>query len=508
MSARGSMILLVGQVITAVISTLTIIWMARVLGSTAYGEYTIALLPVSIALLFQDFGVNMSLTRFCALLRHEDRIGELRTVVMTGLVFSIITSLVISLGMYALAAPISEGFLKRPELTSLIQTAALAVFGGGSLTTIQAILVGYEMMKLRSFTQILWSIMRTIFTLALLLIGSGAYGAVLANTVSLLAVGLFVVTLNFFVIKFESEGLGFSWSMLRGFLSYGLPMSASSLLGGTLTQIYSSVMVILVSTDLVGNFSAASNFGVPISFLTIPITTTLFPLFSKFDRNDIKIAVVTRQAARYTAMLTLPLVMVIIALAQPLSHLIYGGSYPHVAEFLSLYILTFAFEGMGGLSLSNAISGVGESKVILISTAFTFITGLAMVFILGPLYGMMGILATMVIAPRAGWAYQIIWARKKMGLNMDWLSTVKIYMSAVLACVATVLLVRGLNLYEAKALVAGGLIYFTLYVISLPLSGALRNSDVVTLSGLADEMGFFGQLANLFLSFLLRFTRE
>jgi O-antigen/teichoic acid export membrane protein len=50
---------MVGQVVATLISAVTIIWMACFLGSTAYGEYTIALFPVSIAMLFQDLGMNL-----------------------------------------------------------------------------------------------------------------------------------------------------------------------------------------------------------------------------------------------------------------------------------------------------------------------------------------------------------------------------------------------------------------------------------------------------------------
>ena len=95
-SAHGSLVLLIGQIITAAISTITVIWMARILGPTSYGQYTIALLPISIALLFQDLGMNTALTRFCALYRYERRTQDLRTVVVTGLLFSVATSIIIS----------------------------------------------------------------------------------------------------------------------------------------------------------------------------------------------------------------------------------------------------------------------------------------------------------------------------------------------------------------------------------------------------------------------------
>ena len=501
--------LLIGQIITAIISTFTVIWMARFLGPTAYGQYTIALLPTSIALLFQDLGMNASLMRFCSLYRHEGRNKELKTVVVTGLLFSIITSIIISTALYLFAGPIASNFLKRPEVTPLVQASALAVLGGGGLlTTIQAILVGYEMMGPRSFTQIFWSIIRTTFTLALLLIGLGTFGAVLAYTASQVVAGLVGVLLVFIIIKFEAGKTSLSWEMLKKFLNYGIPVSAGSLIGGILTQLFNSLMVIYVSTELIGNYGAATNFGTIVSFLTVPISTTLFPLFSKFKKNDPELKSIFRIAVKYTAMITLPVVLVMIALSGPLTQVIYGIDYPYVALYLNLYILNFAWEGIGGLSLNNAINGVGESRVGLRAGIITLITGTILVLILGPIYGIVGILVTSIICNRAGWLYQITWAKRNMNLTVDWRSTTKIYLVAAIAFLATYTIINILNLTNWTALILGGLTYLIIYLPLLPLSGALKKIDLSRLDVMTGGLGPIGLLGHTILSLLGRLTRN
>ncbi len=418
--------LLIGQIITAIISTLTIIWMARILGPTEYGQYTIALLPVSIALLFQDLGMNTALVRFSALYRHEGQLNKLKSVVITGLVFSVATSILLSGAMYAFAGPIASGFLKRPDMTPLVQAAALSVLGGGGLlSTIQVILVGYELMGFRSLSQIIWSVTRTVFTVGFLLIGMGAFGAVLANTVSQLVVGLLGVFLIFIIIKFEGNGIGLSFTTLKELLNYGLPVFMGAFLGAVLGQIYNSIMVIYVATDLIGNYGAATNFAVLVSFITMPLATTLFPLFSKFKKDDQQLKSVYQIAVKYTTMLTLPVVLVLIVLSSSLSNILYGAEYPFVAQYLSLFILTYVWEGLGGISLNNLIFGIGESKVMFRSDLCSFIIGATLVIVLGPTFGMIGILVTMLISPRAGWLYQTIWAKKNLNLNVDLNSTLR-----------------------------------------------------------------------------------
>jgi len=502
-SARGSLVLIIGQVITTIISALTIIWIARVIGSTNYGLYTIALVPVGIAMLIQDFGMNAAMMRFCAMYRHEGRNNELKSVVMTGLVFSVVTSLVISGVLYFFSSIISSVFLQRPEVDLLVKAAALSVLGnGGLLTTVQAIMIGYEMMGLRSVTQIIYSVVRAVVGVALILVGLGTFGVVVSYTIALMISGLVATFLLFLFVRFGHNDGGISWGTLKTLLRFGLPMSASTLLGGILSQLYSSLMVIYVATDLIGNYGAAVNFGVLVQFFTVPISTSLFPLFSKFKRNDPQLKTIYRLSVKFTTIVTVPIVFVIIVLSSPLSRLIFGTGYPYTALYLSLYILTFAFEGLGGLSLSNVISGIGEVGVTLRTTILVFIVGSVLAFVLIPRYQIVGLLLVMIIAPRAGWVYTTIWAKRNIGLTVDWGSTSRIYATALIAFAISYLAVDLPQLHGWVALVIGGSMYLLVYIAGLPISRALTRKDLEQLETIANTMGPLAGVLKSILSLL------
>ena len=315
-TARGSLVLIAGQLITGIISTVTIIWLARVLGPKNYGDYTLALLPVSIALLFQDLGMNQSLMRFSAMYRYEKR-GELKTVVWTGLIFSIVTALIISGILYFYAGYIASSLLFRPELEPLVKVASLAVLGNGGLqTTLGAIFIGYELMGLKSLLLIIFSILRGLFGVSLIFIGLGTYGALASYSAALLLSGLigFLLFLKFINFKKETRGT-FSLEMLKTLLKYGFPISINAIIGGLLFQLYNYLLALYVTTDLIGNYGAALNFGVIITFFTVPIQSSLLPLFSKFKRDDPLLKTVFKLSIKYTAMITLPIALLLIALA-------------------------------------------------------------------------------------------------------------------------------------------------------------------------------------------------
>jgi O-antigen/teichoic acid export membrane protein len=509
-TAHSSVVLMIGQVIAAIISAATLIWIANTLGALAYGQYTVALIPVSIALLFQDLGMNMALTRYSALYRHEEHPEKLKTVVMTGLIFSIISALIISALMFTFAGTIASVLLRHPEVEPLVRAASLAVLGsGGLVSTIQAIFVGYEIMNIRSLMQVIWTVLRTAFSLVLILSGFGAFGAVLANSSSQIVAGLIGVLLLFIFIKFEPGSKEiFNLDVLKMLIRYGLPLTMSTLIGGISAQIYNYIMILYVSLNIIGNYGAASNFAVIISFITVPISTALFPLYSKFKRDDPQIKDIFQMSVKYTTMVTLPITLAIVVLSNPVSSILYRiEDYPYVPLFLSIFILNFAWEGLGGNSLWNLISGVGESGIILRSSIITFFTGLVLVVILVPRYGMIGLLVTIVLDSRGGWIYQIVWAKRKLNITVDWNSTARIYLVGFIASIATYLVITSLQLQSWLALIFGGMTFVTTYAVGLPLCGALKPNDFIQLETIVGALGPLSPFARLILSLLRRLSR-
>jgi O-antigen/teichoic acid export membrane protein len=85
--------------------------------------------------------------------------------------------------------------------------------------------------------------------------------------------------------KFEHNGADRSGALqvLKPMLSFGIPLAIAMMLGGLLTQFYSFVMASFVDNAMIGNYRVATNFGVLLTFFTFPITTVLFPAFSKID---------------------------------------------------------------------------------------------------------------------------------------------------------------------------------------------------------------------------------
>ena len=111
-------------------------------------------------------------------------------------------------------------------------------------------------------------------------------------------------------------------------LKYGLPLSIGAILAGFLTQFYSTIMFIFVTDNsLIGNYSVATNFVVLITFFATPVTTMLFPAFSKLDaKKDREVLKnVFQYSVKYAALIVVPVTAMVMALAQPAISTIFEG---------------------------------------------------------------------------------------------------------------------------------------------------------------------------------------
>ena len=72
---------------------------------------------------------------------------------------------------------------------------------------------------------------------------------------------------------------------------------------------------------MMGNYYAASYFSVLLTFVSIPISTALFPVFSKLkpEKEPDLVKTVFASSVKYTAVLLVPATMMLITLATPLS---------------------------------------------------------------------------------------------------------------------------------------------------------------------------------------------
>ena len=510
-SARGSFILLLGQVVSTVVAAIGSILVARFLGSTSYGQVTVAMIPVSIAALFGDWGVSSALIKFIAQYRFEQKTEELKAFVQTGLLLKAAGGVFLSLIIFFLSGFLAVNVFHQPRLKLLIEIASANLFAQSLISTSQSIFIGFERMEFHSLTVIIASILKSLLAPILVLLGYGAFGAVLGKTVPIVVTGILGITIVAFAFLKDGSSSRSTLGHLQAskiLLSYGYPLFLSKILTGGLSQFYNFLIAIYVDVSMIGNYKAATNFSVLITFLTMPIASVLFPLFSKLDVEEgSTLRLVFQSSVKYWALISVPAIAGMITLSGQLIRIIYGSSYQFAPFFLKLYLVLFLYEGLGSLCSVNMLKGQGRTKVIFLKNLLNICIGLPLSLILIPQFGIVGLLLTL-IAPKPGDAFTLWWIKKNFGFTINWFASAKIYLSASIAYLVATCLLAVLHSSDWLDLLLGGGVFVLTYALLVSLTGVLDRDDIQNLRNIMSVLGPLEPLFNLVLTLVERLMRK
>ena len=509
-SATGVFHLFWGVVVSAAVSAVGVIVLARVLSPQNYGLYTIALIAPSLLGIFRDWGMNLAVIKYTAQYSAEKRSARVRSILLAGLVFEVILGLALSLLSLLLSGFIATDVFKRP-ITVLIQTASFTILAGGFATAAQAAFTGWEEMKPNSISLVFQALFRAILAPALVLLGFGVSGAVVGYTVGLLLGGLLGVFLMMEMYRDFAQRGGFAerlkiWESMKFMFRYALPLSVSNLFNSFLTQFYNFLMAIYASNFLIGNYAVASQFSVLISLLASPIGTMLFPAFSKLkyeeDRETLKI--VYQGSIKYSSILIIPPTFATIALANPVVSALFGKEYSSAPLFLALLVVSYVLTAFGLLTTLNLISGQGETRVFFWIALITMVTGTVLAVLLIPTFGIIGLIVTTIFDSVPGLVLSLYWIWKHYEASVDWISSIRILATSAVSGAVTYFAVSFLSLSSWPKLIVGLVIFMASFLASAIALRPIGKPDIDALRLMTGGLGPFSRIINKLLNLLER----
>jgi O-antigen/teichoic acid export membrane protein len=498
--------LLWGLVISTVISSVATIFVARLLGSDLYGLYGIVLIAPNLIGVFRDWGINSAMVRCIAQFRSEDRISEVRSIIVSGIFFEIVFGIALSVVSFGLSGYLASDVFHRPEITSLIQIASISILAGGLINAATAAFTGVEKMELNSVMIIFQSVIKTVIMISLVILGLGTSGAVLGYTIAMLIAGLIGMALVWIQFRNLSKLSNVKIEIqayIKSMLTYGMPLSLSAIISGFLGQYYAFLLPIFYINDniAIGNYGIASTFVVLIGFFATPITTMLFPAFSKLNPQKDKQALlkVFQFSIKYASLLVVPVAALVMCLAEPAVSTLFGESYSTAPLFLTLLALSYTFPALGTLSVGNFISSQGKTKFLLYLTLIQAAVGFPLAYILIMQFGVLGLIVTNLVTGIPTIIISLSWIRKHYGLTVDWLSSAKILSSSFLSAGLTYLLVLELGFSSLIRLIIGIIFFVFVFLAIVLITQTINKSDVENIRGMVHGLGLIGKIVSRFL---------
>jgi len=513
-SATGSFQLFMGVAASTIIMAIGSITLGILMTQEEYGLYTIALIPSYMAILFADWGVSAAIIKYAASLRAENKEERTYEIVTAGIIFEIATGVTLSVILLSLSRFIASTVFQKPDSSPLIAIASITILAGTLITASQSSFIGFEKMELNSLTTIFQAIVKSVASPVLVFLGYSTLGAVLGYTVSFLATAIISLAILYFTIirklKEKDPTKTGILKTLTEMLHYGFPLSISTIIGGFRVQFYAFMMAIYCTEAMVGNYQIAVQFATILTFLTTPISTVLFPAFSKINsRNEQELLqTVFASSIKYTAIILIPATTAIMILSKPMIGTVFGEKWTYAPFFLTLYVISNLFVIFGHIILSSLLAGLGETKTQMKLSLITLTFGIPLALLLIPSAGIVGLILTSITSGIPSMFLGLYWIWKSHKAKPDFKSSVKILMASAVAAATTYLTLNFIAFADWVELACELATFIATYLVTAPLIGAINTSDIKNLKTMFSGLRIISKLLNIPLNVMEKLAKS
>ncbi len=492
----GGITLFMGNVAASLISAITTILVARLLGPENYGLFSLSLVVPGILQLFPTLGLNVAATRYVAFLSSQGQQERARLLVSRATFLVSICGIFLSVAGFLVAGSASSYLLHRDSLVPYLRILSVSIIGQAVIQMGTSVAVGRYAMGAAVATNILQSFFKLVAAPLLLVAGFGLEGAVTGYAASFIVAAAFIVV----VLAYSRDFVPFSLLKkplddTREMFRYALPAFLGSLLVGALTFFLPVILASIASNAAIGYFQAAYNVLVPLTLLSSAVAMTLLPVTAAVDGAGGDLAAVLRGTLRYYGYLSIPMLLLLMSEANQLMYLLYGSSFNQGAGYLVLLCLANTPMLFGLNVMPSFFNGAGKPRITLM------IVGLAAAtfFFLAPLLsefghmGVEGLILALFLSNSLSAAAGMYFARAQINTDLD-------YYSALSALAASLLAFGAASLvphlpWATLVFVLKFLVFCGVYLISAPLLGAVSVSDLDRLMGSVEDYPVLGTVA-------------
>ncbi|MGI0100943.1 MAG: oligosaccharide flippase family protein [Candidatus Micrarchaeaceae archaeon] len=414
--AEGGIFFTTSSIIRSALSLVLLVVLARLLQPSSYGLYSIVVALALIMGMNTDFGVGNALRKK---LPESGSGGRTIDIINNSYFASLSIGLCIFIiGM--VAAPYVALYLyHNASLTLPIRIGFAAVVFSALMTANAAVLLGLRKGKIAGLGYIAYALSSLIASVVLVLLGYGVTGA-LFGLLAGYVVG-FALSLALVLKHVEYRITRPSWITLKELYGFSTPVLASNMANTGIRDLGVVLLGIFATAAIVGNYGAAFKLGSLGDVILVAFMQALVPAYSyAMSKKGLsnKVESIYNRSVHYTLVFLLPLLVFLIASSRALIYLLFSSAYglaPLYFAIIATGIVVNIFNRYG----SAVVIGAGKVKEYMKYQVIIAAAVAALLFILTPLLGVMGVLiALFVVSPVALDVAFVAFLKKRMNVTL------------------------------------------------------------------------------------------
>ena len=508
---RGSLIILIGNIIFRIGGYIYRFLMAILLGPTAYGILGITLPFQGIFQTLSAGGLPPAIAKYVAEYEAVDEKDMARQTIYTALKIMVFLGLFFGVLMIFVVAPyLAYGYLGKPEALIPLQIVGLITPFSVIVGAFRGAFQGVYKMEYIVYTRAVEKLGMILFATAFVLIGLSTVGAlwgtVLGYSLSVVAaVYIFKYHMGKLIPKASDDFVFTRRDELKlagTLVKFSIPVIITAIAEMLIYNICTIVMGKFLTFDDIGFFAAADPIARLPLIISVSIATTILPASSEaFKLKDIDmLQKYVSEAYKFSLLFVVPMCVGLALFAAPTLRVLYFKNPAYVAGASALAILSLGMTFYSIFAISTSIvQGIGNPRIpMYILVGGAIVTGI-LNWVMVPTLGIAGgALATSVacflmMVPCVYFVFRLTKTKAPVG------SIAKILIaSAIMGAVAYIIPKTTLFLFP------GIFLCIVVYFFALILVKFFQKDDIASLRAFSSKFGPLSKIINKMLNFVER----
>lgn len=496
-SARGSINLLVGSVVSMILSVSGSILVAQMLSSSEYGLFTISLTLPGLFLLFSDWGVDIALIRFIARFRSEGKLESIWDLLTVSFVFKLAVGGLLSAFLFLFADGLTATVLQRPEVGDLVKITSLLVLSQSMYFSFLSVLSGLERMGQKAIVDVCQSAVQGICSPLLVFFGLGVTGAAIGYVLSFIVAAL----IGFLLILSSSSQMKPSEKTsptitrignMRMIMSFGLPLFLGALVTGFAHRFRNVVLSWFVSDETIGNYAVAFRLFNIIQLVAGSIGATHYPAFSKFSyaEEPNKTREVFQGLVRYASIVLLPFAFLSMTVSTLVINLFFVDKYPQAPLFVNLLLISTLLVASGSISIRSFLNSQGKTKTTTVVNLVGSLTFIVLASVLVRTWGVEGLILSIIISSFASDVLGLLMAHRLFGVSPNFWHAGRVLLCSLTSAGISQGVLSLLSVgYPLIGLLISTGVFISVFLVLAPITGAIKTRDLKTLDAVLQGLG-------------------
>ena len=496
--------LVAGKAISLIINLFTFVIIARLIGPSNYGIYTIIM---AIAALFGGFG-NPNITAYIAerapKLISAGKLSEAKRLFGDTLVLSIIFGIILTTIALFLSPFLSSYSLHNLSYSLILDFAILTIFFSLIYSTLYYHILSLNKGGSLATSSVIHATSQGIFGIMLVLLGFGILGAI-----SGFLLGLIIGTIFELYVLITSIGITISTKKILLRMKKALLFSKDIAYTNILNTIISNFSVIflglIVSSSLVGYYGIASKVGSLIDVFIGAVALAVLPMFSEAiykKKQGANAGKLFYYSVYMSLIFATPIILLLSIFSNEIIYIAFNTAYIGAVFFMQIISIGILMSIFSSYGISFLITSSKQNKVLKF-TSISVILQAIFLFILTPYFGVIGmIIATFYIGNISLSALYINYISKS-GVQMHKWKIARLVLANIIF--ATILIPFSFISPNSIGLLLGVVLMFVLYPILIGFIKAITKKDIEIIKSASKSIPILGIAIFSLASYMSRF---